>query len=126
MARLFLKTLYAYRDQTSFQLHEFVLMPDHIHLLLSTPPGITLEKVVQLLKGGFSYRVKKELNFGSEIWQRGFADEYVAGMGDFETRQRYVRANPVRAKLVAREEEYPYSSAHPGFLLDPRPKHLSG
>jgi len=49
-------------------------MPDHFHLLVSVPPGTTLERIVQLLKGGFSYRARKELGFASEIWQRGFAD----------------------------------------------------
>ncbi|MGH9352940.1 MAG: REP-associated tyrosine transposase [Terriglobia bacterium] len=126
MARLFLETLYAYRDEISFRLHEFSLMPDHFRLLLSVPPGMTLEKLIQLVKGGFSYRARRNLGFSSEIRQRGFADQYITNTQEFETRKQYVRSNPVAAKLVVREEEYPYSSAHPGFAMDPRPEHLCG
>jgi REP element-mobilizing transposase RayT len=51
MARLFLQTLYSYRRQGKFQLHAFVLMPEHFHLLL-TPEGIPLERALQLSKAG--------------------------------------------------------------------------
>jgi hypothetical protein len=80
MARLLVKVLYTCRQQGRYRLHEFVVMPDHIHLLISLPPKVTVERAMQLVKGGFSYRAKKELGFPSEIWQRGFADEYVAGV----------------------------------------------
>ena len=81
---------------------------------------------MQLVKGGFSYRAKKELGFPSEIWQRGFADEYVASAEAFEVRRSYLRLNPVRAGLVRQAEEYPFGSAYPGFALDPMPEHLRG
>ena len=126
MARLLVKVLYTYRQQGRYRLHEFVVMPDHIHLLISLPPGVTVEKAMQLIKGGFSYRAKKELGFPSEIWQRGFADEYVASAEAFEVRRSYLRLNPVRAGLVREAEEYPSGSAHPGFELDPIPEHLRG
>lgn len=126
MAKLFLEALYGYRDKKSFYLHEFSLMPDHFHLLLSAPPGITLEKLIQFVKGGFSYQAKKNLGFSSEIWQRGFADQYITSVQEFEIRKRYIRSNAVAAKLAVCEEEYPYCSAHPGFILDPRPEHLDG
>ena len=71
MADLFLETLLRYRDQGRFQLHEFVLMPDHFHLLLTPLPEVSLEKAVQLIKGGFSFRVKRELGLNAEIWFYG-------------------------------------------------------
>ena len=55
MARLFCQTLFRYRDSGKLQLHAFVVMPNHIHLLLTVPEGLTLERVVQLIKGGFSH-----------------------------------------------------------------------
>ena len=82
--------------------------------------------MVQLVKGGFSYRARKELGFGSEIWQRGFADPYIARARGFEVRKQEIRGNPVEARLAASEEEYPYSSAHPGFVLDPMPSRRAG
>jgi len=58
MARLFINTLYHYRRERKFLLHEFVVMRDHFHLLLS-PTEINVEKAMQFIKGGFSYRVKR-------------------------------------------------------------------
>ena len=126
MARLFLKVLDTYRGQGAFSLHEFVLMPDHFHLLISVPPGVTVERVMQLVKGGFSYRARKELGFAGEVWQRGFTDQYITSAREFELRRQYVRDNPVQARLVARAEEYVYSSAHGSLGLDASPEHLSG
>jgi putative transposase len=55
MAQLFLDTLQHYRSQCKYQLHEFVLMPDHFHGLLTPAPDVSLEKAVQLIKRGFSF-----------------------------------------------------------------------
>ena len=72
MARLFLEVLQHYRLQNKYLLHEFVLMPDHFHLLIT--PTETLERALQLIKGGFSFRARKELGFVREIWQMSFYD----------------------------------------------------
>jgi len=60
-------------------LHEFVLMPDHFHLLIT--PLSTLERALQLIKGGFSFRAKKELGFLGEIWEKSFYDRRVRRLG---------------------------------------------
>ncbi len=51
MARLLVEVLSHYRQQEKYLLHEFVLMPDHFHLLIT--PALTLERSLQLIKGGF-------------------------------------------------------------------------
>lgn len=126
MARLFLEVLFSYRAKENFLLHEFVLMPEHFHALISVPPGATIEKALQLIKGGFSFRAKRELGFASEIWERSFSDEYVKSQQDFRAKQRYIRQNPVEAGLVRVPEEYGYGSAGAGIELDPLPEHLRG
>src|SRR5205807_7919557 len=75
IAQLFLEILKYYRLQKKYLLHEFVLMPDHFHLLIS--PTETLERALQLIKGGFSYRARKELGFVREIWQPSYYDRRV-------------------------------------------------
>jgi putative transposase len=97
-ARLFFQVLLPHRGEAYF-LHEFVLMPDHFHLLLS--PLTALEKAVQLIKGGFSFRAKKDLGSNAEIWQRGFSDHRIRDW-----------------------EDYQYSSVYPGWKLDPIPQGL--
>jgi putative transposase len=57
MAQLLVEILQQYRLQKEYLLHEFVVMPDHFHLLIT--PTETLERALQLIKGGFSYRASK-------------------------------------------------------------------
>jgi putative transposase len=119
-ARLFLKTLYGYRRQGRFQLHAFVLMPDHVHLLLTPAVDITLERAMQLIKGGYSHAAGVEIS-RREIWQKGFTDHRIRDAQDFAGHLLYIHQNPVMAKLAASAAEYRYSSAFPGFKLDPWP-----
>jgi putative transposase len=120
-ARLFIDTLYHYRG-SGYLLHEFVVMPDHFHALI-TPTG-ALERAVQFIKGGFSFRAKKELGSNMEAWQVGFADHRVRDAADYQVHVAYIHMNPVRKHLVESAQEYPYSSAHPGFVLDDIPQGL--
>jgi len=62
-----------------FQLHDFVIMPDHVHLLITVSGDSTIERVMQFIKGGFSYRLKRELGYLGEVWQRGFSELRGAG-----------------------------------------------
>ena len=123
LARLFLETLYHYREESRYQLHEFVLMPNHFHLLL-TPSSITLERAVQLVKGGFSHRAGKEVSPNMEIWQRGFTDHRIRDAEDYAKHRQYILQNPVEARLCEKAEDYAYCSAAPGFELDPVPQGL--
>src|ERR1700685_960230 len=81
-ARLLLKTLYGYRRQGRFQLHAFVLMPDHVHLLFTPAFDVTLERAVQLIKGGYSHAVGVEIS-RRELWQKGFTDHRIRDPHDF-------------------------------------------
>ena len=120
-ARLLIDTLHHYRG-SAYSLHEFVVMPDHIHVLLT--PNTSLEKAVQFIKGGFSYRAKKELGSNLEVWQKGFSDHRIRDASDYRLHQIYIRQNPVRRNLCARAEEYAYSSARGGLELDEAPQGL--
>jgi putative transposase len=75
IAGLFVDVLLHYRQQQKYLLHEFVVMPDHFHLLIT--PQESLERAMQLIKGGFSFRAKRELGFIHEIWQPSFYDRRV-------------------------------------------------
>ncbi len=120
-ARLLIDTLYHYRG-SAYLLHEFVVMPDHIHILLT--PRTSLEKAVQFIKGGFSFRAKRELGSSMEVWQKGFSDHRIRDAGDYRHHVLYIQENPVRKHLCERAGEYPYSSAFAGIELDPVPQGL--
>jgi putative transposase len=120
-ARLFLQTLYRYRREGRFQLHAFVLMPEHIHLLLTPAPDVTLEHAIQLIKGGYSHALGSILGRKREIWQRGFTDHRVRDDRDFSNHRNYIHRNPVEGRLVSDPSEYRWCSAFPGFKLDAWP-----
>jgi putative transposase len=124
LAHLFVDTLYRYRNQGRFLLHEYVLMPDHFHALITPAAAISLEKAMQLIKGGFSFRVKREMHSNVEIWQTGFTEHRVHDDEDFQRHASYIRDNPVRARIVETAEAYPYSSAAATSDVDPEPPWL--
>jgi REP element-mobilizing transposase RayT len=116
-----MRTLFHYRGLGDYLLHEFVAMPDHLHLLLTPCATTSLEKAVQLIKGGSSHQIHKERNQKMEIWQQGFHDWTIRDANDWRTKVEYIRVNPVRAKLVESPQDWPYSSANGQFTLDPMP-----
>ena len=113
-ARLFLKTLYGYKKQGRFQLHEFVVMPEHVHLMLTPAVDITLERAMQFTKGGYSHAVGVDLDRNGEVWQRGFTDHRIRDPEDFEGHRNYIHQNPVERRLVEIATDYRYCSAFPG------------
>jgi len=112
MAQLFIDVLRSYTLAGKFKVHDFVVMRNHVHLLLGIDGAMSIEKAMQLVKGNFSYRAKKELGFMGEVWQRGFSDVRVTDETSFAAHQQYIYNNPVRAGLAGTPEEYRYSSAY--------------
>jgi putative transposase len=111
MANLLMDVLRSYTLAGAFRVHEFVVMPNHLHVLV-TIRDMSIEKAVQLIKGNFSYRAKKELGFQREVWQKGFSEVRVSDQKSFLQHKSYIEENPVKAGLVRSPEEYPYCSMY--------------
>ncbi|MGD0737749.1 MAG: transposase [Terracidiphilus sp.] len=111
MAGLFIEVLRDCMRSKKMTVHDFVVMPDHIHILMTVPCDLTVEKAMQLIKGGFSFRAGKELGFRGEIWQRGFSDVLVSDAQSEERHRAYINQNPVKADLASAVDEYPFGSA---------------
>jgi REP element-mobilizing transposase RayT len=92
--------------------HDFVIMPNHVHILMTLPGEISIEKAMQLIKGSFSFRASKELGFRGEIWQRGFSDVRVLDDKSLQQHREYIENNPVKAGLANRPDEYPFGTAY--------------
>lgn len=88
-AQLFLDTLQQYADR--FDLHDFVVMPDHIHLLIT--PHCAVEKAIQLIKGGFSFRAKRTFEWPWDVWQPGFSDHRIRDAEDYRIHVAYIAKN---------------------------------
>jgi hypothetical protein len=99
-------------------LHAFVLMPDHVHLLITPSHDVTIERAVQLIKGGYSHALGAIRGRKDGVWQRGFTDHRIRDSQDFAQHRSYIHQNPVRARIIGASSEYRYCSAFPGFKLD--------
>jgi len=120
-ALLLIEILQEQRQKNRLKLHAFVIMPDHIHLLITPEPEISLEKVMQFIKGAFSFRLKSKL----DVWERGFTNHRVTDKHDYATHLTYIHQNPIRANLTTQPELYPHSSANPTHPSDPSLTHFS-
>jgi putative transposase len=93
------ETIRHYRNEKKFELHSLVIMPDHVHALLTPAVDVSLEKAVQLIKGGFSFRAKRELGYSGEVWTQSFNEHRIVDWEDFEKHRRYIALNPSRRGL---------------------------
>jgi putative transposase len=107
-ATLMIDVLRSYVAAGKFRLDDFVVMPDHLHLLVTVGGGMTIEKAMQFIKGGFSYRLKKECGYLGEVWQSGFSEVRVDDRQSFVQHREYIAANPVKAGLADSPDTYPY------------------
>jgi putative transposase len=119
-ANILLSVLGQNRTKNRLQIHAFVVMPDHIHLLLTPANDVSLEKAMQFIKGGFSFQLKSKSN----VWQESFNEQRIKDANDYAHHKTYIEENPVRARLATLRETYPFSSASQPHAIDPAPLHL--
>jgi len=84
-----IKTLLYYRKEGAYLLHEFVIMPDHLQVLVTPSPTTNLEGAIQLIKGGSSHRIHSHRNHKVEIWQKGFHVWTIRNLVDCQAKTEY-------------------------------------
>jgi putative transposase len=110
-AELFIATLFRYRDEGKFQLHGFVVMPDHIHVLITPAIDQSTARCIQLIKGGYSFAAREQSP--GEIWHSGYHEHRIRDDDDFNAQKQYIANNPDRKRMFA----YPHVHTHPSYLL---------
>jgi putative transposase len=103
---LFESQLEKFRRRYEFVVAGYVLMPEHVHLLVNEPRTYALSTMVQVLKQETSTRLKRANEV--QFWQRRYYDFNVHGKG--AEKLRYIHRNPVKRGLVARPQDWPWSS----------------
>jgi putative transposase len=121
MADLLTDVLRSVMRSKGIVIHEFIVMPNHLHVLMTVPEEMTVEKAMQLIKGGFSFRARRELGFQGEVWQRGFSDVRIVDELSFDQHKAYIDNNPVKAGLADAPGKYPYCST---FLKEQKRKEV--
>jgi putative transposase len=112
MADFFADVLRSYMREWKFRVHDFVVMQNHVRLLITVDEAMSIEKAVQLIKGNFSHRARSEPGFRGEIWQRGFSDVRVRDEESFRKHQQNIYENPVKAGIARMADEYPHASLY--------------
>ena len=123
-AHILIAKLLEYQSKGHYLLHAFVVMPNHLHLILTPGLATTLEKTMQFIKGGSSHAIHAARGIRQQIWQPGFHESRIRDLADYKAKADYIRFNPVTAKLVEKPEDWPYSSANGSFVFDPTPQGL--
>jgi REP element-mobilizing transposase RayT len=103
-----------------YELHAAVVMPDHVHLLLTPMRDdkgwpYALPQILKLLKGTSAHTINKLLNSSGPIWQEESFDHVLRSQESFEQKREYLRQNPVRRGLVKKPEDYQW------LWLEPSP-----
>ncbi len=109
-----LRALENTRMRYELRVFGFVLMPDHVHLLLSEPKRGTLARALQSLKSASARmaRAAPAENMGTRnpFWQARYYDRYMRDYDEFSEKLRYIHRNPVRRGLCSSPEQWPWSS----------------
>jgi len=116
-ADLFIATLLRYREQGKFKLHGFVVMPDHVHVLITPAIDQSTSRCIQLIKGGYSFAVREQAP--GEVWHSGYHEHRVRDEDDFNAQRQYIANNPSRKGML----DYTHVHTSAAFLahLDPAP-----
>ena len=114
IARIVLNALWKGRDLGLFDLGPYVLMPNHVHVLLL--PKVPPARLLQSVKGASAREANILLGLtGHAFWQRESYDHWVRSEAEWKRIAAYIENNPVRAGLVGCVAEYPWSSAWRGL-----------
>ena len=106
------------RDRGFYKLHAFVVMPEHLHILITPSEAASLEKAVQMIKGGSSFRIGKAHDRKVPVWHTGFHDRWIRDAHEYRIRKQYIEQNPVKARLADSPSVYVHSSASGRYVLD--------
>lgn len=104
------ETIVRERQRLGFLLFGYVLMPDHWHALIWSPPLITISSVLQNVKRVSSFKINRRRQTSGSRWQHQFWDRFVRDAKEFGEQLEYMHMNPVRKGLIDKPEQWRWSS----------------
>ena len=110
LANILLKAIWFGKTQNWYHLLSFVIMYDHLHLII-VPNRKNISRCMKSLKGYSARRINIKLGDRGSVWQSGFYDYILDSEEKILRRMLYIEENPVRQGLVENAEDYEYSSA---------------
>ncbi len=108
----YLKILKKNADKYECQIHAYVLMTNHVHLLLTPATGESVSSLFQSLGRMYVYYINKKYHRSGTLWEGRHKGNIIESDLYFLTCMKYIESNPVRAKMVKYPVDYPWSSYH--------------
>jgi putative transposase len=108
------ETLRRVREMDPFEMHAYVFLPDHVHLLIRVPGTTDVSRIMHSLKRNFTRNWKRASGVTTpvKLWQRGFWDHVIRDDRDYEVHLDYIHFNPVKHSYVGKPEDYRDTSFH--------------
>lgn len=100
-----------YSQKCRYDLHAWVVMPSHVHVLLTPKRDERLGKIIGSWKARSAREIHRITHSRGHFWRREYFDRYIRNLEHFEMTRDYIERNPVKAKLCRSAEEWPFSSA---------------
>ena len=99
-------------DGSRYQLHVWVVMPNHVHALFTPMEGYSPSRIIHSWKSYTATAANKILGRSGPFWQREYHDRFIRDDVHFCQAAYYIEENPVKAGLCATREKWPFSSAY--------------
>ncbi len=101
LAKTLLNSVRFYHERARWHCHLFVLMPDHVHALLSFPPSSAMSRTIGEWK-------KYHAQHSQLLWQDGYFDHRIRNVSELDEKAAYIRNNPVVKNLCASSKDWPW------------------
>jgi len=101
-----------------YQLLEWCVMPNHVHVIIKPSPGAVLSEIVRRWKGSSAREINRVLGRRGRLWQREYYDRLIRGQTHLNAAIDYVHHNPVQAGLCATPADWTHSSAGANWSAD--------
>ncbi len=99
-------------DAERYKLAAWVVMPNHVHILLTPQPGHKLPEILHTLKSYTAHEANRLRGVKGRFWQVESFDRFIRDHKHYTSVLRYIENNPVKSGLCSKPEDWPYSSAH--------------
>jgi len=116
--------LMRWRQERSIAVHDYVIMPDHLHVLFTVKNDAVASAAVTQLQKAFAKELTLQFGYNGEVWANDVRDRLVESVQDTASCVKMIHSNPVRVGFCETPAEYRMSSKASRWVLDPLPERL--
>jgi putative transposase len=108
-------------DGRRYKLLAWVIIPNHVHVMVEQMAGHPLGDIIHTWKSFTAKEANRQLGRSGAFWEADYFDRFIRDQAHFDIAVHYIHQNPVKAGLVARADEWRWSSAYRSASVPPAP-----